>query len=248
MAYEWQTVEQAAVTLGISGRTLARRIAKGDIENRLHNGRREVFICLPDEPEPTTPQAIVEERPSIIDPSGTAIGAVNAAAAAVNSAPQSVMHDPNVTHALLVSEDRARRAEMAILVIQQSTQLVQHEVARARLGACWAWGIVAGLGVGAMVAVAWTTEQVTNSRLRNEHLQERALLATQQAEKLTHDNELLRERSEQAMQAVARASGELDEVHREIRQTRTDLQQIRDKATTQPTSLAKRLVTAVIGD
>ena len=47
MAYAWQTVEQAAVTLGISTRTIARRIAKGELESRLNSGRREVYICLP---------------------------------------------------------------------------------------------------------------------------------------------------------------------------------------------------------
>ena len=40
MAYEWQTVEAAAVTLGVSTRTLARRISEGKIESRLENGRR----------------------------------------------------------------------------------------------------------------------------------------------------------------------------------------------------------------
>src|SRR5437016_5646649 len=48
MAYIWQTVEQAAVTLGISTRTIARRIAKGELESRLNSGRREVFICAQD--------------------------------------------------------------------------------------------------------------------------------------------------------------------------------------------------------
>ena len=48
MAYIWQTVEQAAVTLDISTRTIARRIAKGELESRLNSGRREVYICAPD--------------------------------------------------------------------------------------------------------------------------------------------------------------------------------------------------------
>src|SRR3954462_9300163 len=52
MAYAWQSVEEAAVTLGISTRTLHRRISKGEVETRLESGRREVLVCLPDdEPE-----------------------------------------------------------------------------------------------------------------------------------------------------------------------------------------------------
>ena len=252
MAYEWQTVEQAAVTLGISARTLARRIAKNDLENRLQNGRREVFICLPDEPEPEMVTPVVEERATIIDSTGTAMGAVNANAAAS----QTVAYDPNVTQALVVAEDRARRAEMAILVIQQSTKLVQHEVARARTGARWAWSTVALLAVGAMVAVAWTTANVTRSQARIEHLQERALSATESAEKQSRENASLREKNDQALQAVAKATGELEEVHREITQARTDisqtrveLQQVRDrKPATQPSTLVKRIATAVLGD
>ena len=37
------------MTLGISTRTLHRRISKGEVETRLENGRREVLVCLPDE-------------------------------------------------------------------------------------------------------------------------------------------------------------------------------------------------------
>ena len=51
MAYAWQSVEEAAVTLGVSSRTLHRRISKGEVETRLEDGRREVLVCLPD-PEP----------------------------------------------------------------------------------------------------------------------------------------------------------------------------------------------------
>src|SRR3954447_15933014 len=48
MAYEWQSVEEAAVTLGVSTRTLHRRISKGEVETRLQDGRREVMVCLPE--------------------------------------------------------------------------------------------------------------------------------------------------------------------------------------------------------
>jgi len=48
VAYAWQSVEEAAVTLGVSTRTLHRRISKGEVETRLEEGRREVLVCLPD--------------------------------------------------------------------------------------------------------------------------------------------------------------------------------------------------------
>src|SRR3954470_11481458 len=54
MANAWQTVEEAALTLGISSRTLHRRIARDEVETRLENGRREVLLTLAD-PAPAEP-------------------------------------------------------------------------------------------------------------------------------------------------------------------------------------------------
>src|SRR5258708_10194139 len=61
MSYVWQTVEHAAVTLGISTRTIARRIAKGELESRLNAGRREVYICAPDSGESATIETVQGE-------------------------------------------------------------------------------------------------------------------------------------------------------------------------------------------
>lgn len=44
MAELWQTIEQAAVTLGLSVRTVNRRITDGKLQSRLLEGRREVLI------------------------------------------------------------------------------------------------------------------------------------------------------------------------------------------------------------
>src|SRR3954466_13828421 len=64
MAYAWQSVEEAAVTLGVSARTLHRRISKGEVETRLDNGRREVLVCLPDpEPEVAVEPDVMSDAP-----------------------------------------------------------------------------------------------------------------------------------------------------------------------------------------
>lgn len=49
MAKEWQTVTDACQRLGISQRTLYRRIGKGDIESKLEDGRRLVLADVPDD-------------------------------------------------------------------------------------------------------------------------------------------------------------------------------------------------------
>src|SRR5678816_3300669 len=46
MAQAWQTLEEAALTLGISSRTLHRRLARGEFQTRMENGRREVLVVI----------------------------------------------------------------------------------------------------------------------------------------------------------------------------------------------------------
>src|SRR6059058_3642562 len=46
MADTWLTIEQAAVTLNLSVRTINRHINAGKLQSRLHEGRREVLVSL----------------------------------------------------------------------------------------------------------------------------------------------------------------------------------------------------------
>src|SRR4051794_562308 len=47
MADTWLTIEQAAVTLGLSVRTVNRHIVAGKLPSRLQDGRREVLVQTP---------------------------------------------------------------------------------------------------------------------------------------------------------------------------------------------------------
>jgi len=49
MANIWQTLAEACQTLGISQRTLYRRIDKGKVESKTENNRRLVLVSLPDD-------------------------------------------------------------------------------------------------------------------------------------------------------------------------------------------------------
>lgn len=53
MAEVWQTIEQAAVTLGLSVRTVNRHITGGKLQSRLFEGRREVLVSVTSEDEST---------------------------------------------------------------------------------------------------------------------------------------------------------------------------------------------------
>lgn len=60
MAESWQTVEQAAVSLGLSVRTVTRHIVAGKLQSRLNDGRREVLADVPE--GPPAPDAAAEPR------------------------------------------------------------------------------------------------------------------------------------------------------------------------------------------
>ena len=66
MADTWLTIEQAAVTLGLSVRTVNRHIVAGKLQSRLQDGRREVLVQTADKPagNSTAPSAFASAAPS----------------------------------------------------------------------------------------------------------------------------------------------------------------------------------------
>ena len=72
MADTWLTIEQAAVKLGLSVRTVNRHINSGKLQSRLFEGRREVFVTLPDDPSDSEPnvQGNVPRGTNVTGPSG----------------------------------------------------------------------------------------------------------------------------------------------------------------------------------
>jgi len=114
--------------------------------------------------------------------------------------------------ALMVAEDRARRAELTLTVIQQSVNLMKNEATRARIGARWAWAMVALLSGGVVIAVGWTTSIVTRSNLTAESLHDR-VVEVRETEQQTAAR---LERTEDALAAAdtarAHAEGQLQEV------------------------------------
>lgn len=240
MGYAWQTVEQAAVTLGISTRTIARRIAKGELESRLANGRREVNIPVP---ETIYTETLEGELTDSDEPSYEETVRHTVATSASGA-------DVETGTALILAEDRARRAEMAITVIQQSTAIVRDEVRTARVGARWAWCVVAAMSAGVMIAVGWTTNNVTRAQQQTETLRERMAIVADSTERLAKTGERLQAELTSAQQAVARTEGQLQEVRAEAEQAKAVLA-AKEKEKPQPTtkpSLVERMARAVAGD
>src|SRR5688500_12652229 len=100
MASAWQTLEEAALTLGISSRTLHRRLAKGEFQPRLENGRREVLVTIAETQvaEESAPVDVMDARSDVADVMG-------AGGTELTAEVTSTM--------LMLHEDRVRRTDLA---------------------------------------------------------------------------------------------------------------------------------------
>jgi hypothetical protein len=216
MAYAWQSVEEAAVTLGVSTRTLHRRISKGEVETRLENGRREVLVCLPDdEPEVEAEQELVGEPPH--------------PAASAPPTPEASMAIVLAQRDVALANEKVRRTELALAAFQHTSTLLQQEATRTRISARCAWAAVAVLSIGVYVAVGWTASKLTEFRILNANLSQQLKSTEQVAQARGQDVEKYRLDGEQARQAAAKMEGELS-VTRE---------KLAKRATTQPSFLEK---------
>ena len=221
VAYAWQSVEEAAVTLGISTRTLHRRIAKGDVETRLEDGRREVLVCLPD-PEPE-----VAEEPVEMSDSYTVPASFNPPTPSDNNT-AIILAEKEVA----LANEKVRRTELALAAFQHTSTLLQEEASRTRVSARCAWAAVAVLSVGVYVAVGWTASQVTSFRANNANLTRELNQANATAAQKAVEVEKYRDERDQARQASARMEGELSA-------TKATLAASAKKPSTQPSLLEK---------
>jgi hypothetical protein len=221
MAYEWQSVEEAAVTLGVSTRTLHRRISKGEVETRLEDGRREVLVCLPD-PEP---EAIADEQVEVTD-----MPPVQARVSDdVGSSTAIVLAQKEIQ----LANEKVRRTELALAAFQHTSTILQKEANRARISGRCAWAAVAVLSVGVYAAIGWTATKVTEFRTNNANLNQQLNQTVTAAESKAQEAEKFRGERDEARQAAARMEGELTA-------TKTKLEKVK-RASTQPTTLLERL-------
>src|SRR5688572_187355 len=120
MATAWQTIEEAALTLGISSRTLHRRIVKGEFETRLESGRREVLIAVP---QPASDMADMSDASEAVEEPAPEF--------AEQSQMCDVADDDIGGTMLALHEDRIRRTDLAIMAYQQSVNVTASDARRA---------------------------------------------------------------------------------------------------------------------
>ncbi len=224
MAQAWQTVEEAALTLGISVRTLHRRIAKGELQSRLENGRREVFVEIPD-PEPV--------------PSDSAEADIFEGTSKTVSQ-QAVGIPPDMHNTMLqLHEDRLRRTDLAIMAYQQSVMTAAAEARRSRIMARCAWGTV-GVALMALFGIGvWSTQKLTAAEAEVTTVQRELQAVESDAQIKAAELERLRQEAEQARLAAARAEGELKAKSEPIRVIRETV------PATQPSSLVGKLFSSL---
>ena len=205
MAYAWQSVEEAAVTLGVSARTLHRRISKGEVETRLENGRRAVLVCLPDDdPEPAD-----TDLPELSDPLDEPVSPVS------QTGPHSAI--VLAEQQIAVANERVRRTEVALVAFQQTSQILQAEVCRTRLSARFAWIALALCSVGVYVAVGWTAAKVNHAAAEKKYLNQQLDTATTEAKQTRTELTRTRDDLSQARQSAARLEGELSATQSALR-------------------------------
>jgi len=227
MPYAWQSVEEAAVTLGVSTRTLHRRISKGEVETRLETGRREVLVCLPDvdadappAPDPLTmaqanePPTTGPIHPPFMPPGFDPIPHF-AAADEVQTVSKPVSAGSGTAMILAqkdiaLANEKVRRTELALAAFQHTSELLEREAWRTRISARLAWAAVASLAIGVYIAVGWTASRVTKHQTNNEYLNQQLETVMTTSEKKEAEVSELRDKLSKAEQIAARAQGELE--------------------------------------
>jgi hypothetical protein len=236
VATAWQTLEEAALTLGISSRTLHRRLARGEFETRMESGRREVLVVIPDPPpvfEPqNTPDGVTDESGTLSDASD------NYDPAAGDESDGS----DDVGHAMLtLHEDRIRRTDLAIMAYQQSVNVTAADARRAHVRTKVAWGVTGGLTVLTFVGAIWATHTVTKAKGEVDHLGKVVRQLTDVADTKSAEVDRLRTQAETARLAAARVEGQLEAARGQIDQLKASVEcnastASAASATTQPAS------------
>jgi len=244
MAEAWQTLEEAALTLGISSRTLHRRLARGEFETRMENGRREVLVVV-EEPDPSLARLAAAARygkNSIAsDTAATSASAsVTSADTAVNSAAEddygisTEAASEEVQQTMLaLHEDRLRRTDLAIMAYQQSVMVAAAEARRAVTRSRVAWGVASLLVVTCFLGATWAAHRVTQATAEVSHLSVNVRELTNDVEVKSREIKELRQDSQAAKVSAARAEGELVAAKRQVDQLLRDRDAERTRLTSQ---------------
>lgn len=233
MADTWMTIEQAAVTLGLSVRTVNRHLVAGKLQSKLVDGRREVLVQAPaDKPGGSSAMSGVfddasfgavlspfaSDGPSVTGP------AISGHATVTIPPPRSpadrmsdgasarpsdyTTHSPIDADTVLALADNANeKAEMAVSAYQALARATDVQFQHVRQSARYAWSAVTLMAVGVSVAIGWTTHQLTQSHGQTQFLRQEVEAKTDATDTLSAEREGLRAELSAAKEHAARAEG-----------------------------------------
>jgi hypothetical protein len=233
MADTWLTIEQAAVALGLSVRTVNRHIVAGKLPSRLQDGRREVLVqttpdkadavsaasrTLDDSPFGAVLSPFASDAPSV---TGPAIAGHATVTITPPSSPSSQtsdrMSDRTADHSqqsgidaetvLALADNANEKAELAVSAYQALARATDVQFQHVRRSARLAWGSVAVMAAAVSVAVGWTTHHLTRARVQTEFLQQVVQSKSAAADTLSAEREGLRAELSAARETAARAEG-----------------------------------------
>lgn len=215
MAESWQTIEQAAVSLRLSVRTVNRHIAAGKLESRLNDGRREVLVDTSSVPGAAggSPSGA---SPFADGPTASAVSGIPSDFADHTSVSTSAMsqfsqqqQQPQSTAltldqetVLALADNAAEKAEMAVTAYQALARVADTQAQQVRRNARLAWAAVAGMAVAGAGAIGVMTHRVTRLSAERDGLIEKVAERAQAADKLSAERETLRAELESKQQAL----------------------------------------------
>ena len=219
---EWLSVEAAAIRLGISSRSIARRVQSGQLESRVDaNGRRSVLVCVP-APKPAAPP---KPEPHVIP------AEVTAALSAVDQAAEA----SGQTRAIV------QQAMSVVIRSHEETMMAAREDAwSARRSMRRAWAAVAVLVVGAGATVGIVAHNMTAANDLVRQANQRVEQSDRTVKDVTAQRDALQDQIVQAKVHEATAQGEL-------KGQLSALTTAAQKPTTAPTSL-QRFASAFFGE
>jgi excisionase family DNA binding protein len=190
MSENWMTIEQAAVALGLSVRTVNRHINAGKLQSRLTDGRREVLSGTAD----SSPggQSSVNSSPLVI-------------------ADQPGANSPAIDYetVLALADNAADKAELAVSAYQTLARTADERILATRRLSYVAWALVAMMTLSALAAVGWTSHKLTRAAVETDQLQRQVSSAAALADSADHECDDLRRALIEAREQAARAEGRL---------------------------------------
>lgn len=205
MAESWQTIEQAAVSLRLSVRTVNRHIVAGKLQSRLSEGRREVLVDTANAPPADGPSAaaspFADGPVPLADAFAAATGRYDTASATTaNSNLAQASSNQGGGGAITVDQETvlaladnaAEKAEMAVTAYQALARVADAQAQQVRRNARLAWAAVAVMAAGVTSAVGWATYRGTRLAVEHKQLTDVAAQHAERADKASAEGEALR--------------------------------------------------------